>query len=306
MYLSQPFFLSCKIDDEDRWYKISLDTIVGETIDSLENIKYDLFSIKRGFRKAEIFYHREASLIEVIIRHTDKFSKIKDSMFFISYYDLISLVEKVYFYDSIKSGNYKIGTSRPHIDILNQNLFLLVSDYTMNKIPFSINSARFKREKFNTIKFIISYGKSYKNVSQLDNIIDFGANIEDYYGFYLHFPILDRPDIFLRIGLNSEWDGRLPTYHAAIFHKFSFARSFLSPIVGLGLGYTSFSQDEYYSHIVSIRKTYPIVCFGVNIFDDWIDIIGIIPIDTQQSTQYKDKNYVIDLVGFEIKIHFIL
>ena len=304
MYFLSSSLLKCKMGDESEWYKITLDTIVGETIDSMENTKYDLFSIKEGFIRAEIFYHRNVAFIEVVMKISDKKNNSYDTTFIISYYDLVEMVEKVQFHEEIKSGVYKIGTRKPVITNNNYNLMLVIGDFSYRIIPLSPNREHYKREKFTTIKYLISFGLAFRDTKSLKDLITINSENHLHIGGFMDIPIFESPHISFRIGTNSVFGGNANTFSASFLYKIFLPGTSISGIVGLGFAHTELIS--YGGFTLKARKSYPIVCLGFNLIKDWIDVMSSIGISKNQSTIFEGRRYNIDVAGIQVDLYLIL
>jgi hypothetical protein len=305
MYFLSSASLKCENYGETEWYKIALDSIVGGTIDSIENVKYDLFPIKEGFRKAEIFYLTADGEYKVVFRLKDSKMNIYDSSIIINILDLNKLAERVQYHKALESGEYEMGSKKPTILYAKNSGYFPITDFKKIKIPLSPRSKTNSREKLMSIQYVLCTSMNFYDIKELNTLNQ--SYSENYLsiGGLINIPVSEKPDLFFRIGLKSgTTNDYIRTFNLMFLHKFFISNSNISAILGFGYGNTHFYSIG--SYIIEANKHYPILSFGLNLIKDWIDIICYIPIAEELITYYNGKRYKINLVGMEINFCIIL
>lgn len=292
-----------EIDDID-WYYICLDTTIGKTIFPKDNSKYNLFPVSNEFVKAEIFYLRKVKRFDVKITLKDINNKQYDSVSIISYKDLLKLAKKVQMHRKLNNYGKPIGNTKPILYFIDDGVYKEFIKEVPNFIPLSIQSYTAKRDKLASIQFVYMSSLNFRDLTSLKSLDDFQGGPYLSTGWAIHLPIMERPDLFFRVGFKYDHGVSISTFNILFHHALHLPDSPVRILFGLGFGNTNFSNIGSYE--ITASKSYAVGSVGLNLLKDWVDIIFTVPITNNQKTYHNDVIYKIKLSEFEINLCLIL
>ena len=282
---------------------------VGGVIDKTEATTYGLFPTIKNFHSAS-FYQAPDSALWVVAKLKSAEGIFLDSTFTISFEVVNEYAERIDHWEELLQGTYRMGTSQPQI-LCNDGTPLNPPPDASTKIvvsrrhvfadtlPLAPDTTGLVRPRFPTIRLDVAWGIMLSDLSELEQLTGRGSNITVPLSFYVQVPLMEDPSVRFIGGWSFDVTGRVISLSSVLLYRPSGFVS-LKPIVGMGVGYTSYSYDG--SVIINASESYPLLVLGMNITANTLDILLTYPLAKELNAAFESKSYTIKPAGLGLSL----
>jgi len=294
---------------------------VGAEIDSVERSTYDLFHSIPDFQSASFYQNPDSTFwVSMLMRSPE--GNLRDSLYTISYSVLRQCAEWIEHYDEIKKGTYLLGSTEPIIMYEDGSPIKLPAKtktesashsfrYSVGRLPLAQNVSGLERPMFQTIHMVFGFGLGFPHLSDLQSLTGSGSDIALPVSISIEIPFQEELGFSLFTGwgfaLGGAGGGTLATFSISLLDRLE-PSGIISPILGVGAGYTeySFSNGSVGGVEISAAKSYPVLAFGLNLVGQRLDVLCIIPFAAGLTTSFESRTYSISPAESQIVVLFSL